>query len=187
MAVLAGGTIDAGGARQRPTMLAIAALGVIVLTIAGAFAFQAAGIAPCELCLKERLPYYYGTALGAVTVAAAARGSRPLALACFALLTALFLFSAGFGAYHAGVEWGFWAGPDDCTGTPAHASSSADFLHQLQTVRVVRCDAVAIRILGLSLAGWNVVVSLLIVALAVIGFGRMPRTQRPGSASPGGV
>ena len=178
MSMMAEQMIDAAGA-QRPrryaTTLAVAALGVIVLTIAGAFAFQAAGISPCELCLKERLPYYAGMALGAITVAAAARSPRALALACFASLAALFLFSAGFGAYHAGVEWGFWAGPSDCTGTPAHAASSADFLHQLQTVRVVRCDAVAIRILGLSLAGWNVVVSLVIVALAVAGFARVPR------------
>ena len=178
MTVLAEETVDAAGARrlwQRPTMLALAALAVIVLTIIGAFAFQAAGIAPCELCLRERLPYYAGLALGAVTVIAVARAPRSLALACFALLAALFLFSAGFGAYHAGVEWGFWAGPNDCTGTPARAVSSADFLRQLQTVRVVRCDAVAVRILGLSLAGWNVIVSLVISAVAAVGFTQIPR------------
>ena len=178
MSVLAEEVVDAVGARgprRRATTFAVAALALIVLTIAGAFAFQAAGIAPCELCLKERLPYYAGMALGAVTVAAAARAPKPLALACFALLAALFLFSAGFGAYHAGVEWGFWTGPSDCTGTPKHAASSADFLNQLQTIRVVRCDAVAIRILGLSLAGWNVVVSLVITGLAAAGFARTLR------------
>ena len=170
--------VDAGGvrpSRRRPTVLAVAALALIALTIAGAFAFQAAGIAPCELCLKERLPYYVGLALGVMTLAVAARAPRSPALACFALLTVLFLFSAGFGAYHAGVEWGFWAGPSDCTGTPEHAASAADFLHQLQTIRVVRCDTVAIRILGLSLAGWNVVVSLVIAAIAASGFARMLR------------
>ena len=178
MTVLAEEMVDAAGAlrsRRRPTALAAAALGLIVLTIAGAFAFQAAGIAPCELCLKERLPYYAGIAVAAVTVAAAARSPSPVALACFALLASLFLFSAGFGAYHAGVEWGFWAGPIDCTGTPERAASSADFLHQLQTARVVRCDAVAIRILGLSLAGWNVAVSIVIAALAAAGFVRTRR------------
>ena len=49
------------------------------------------------------------------------------------------------------------------------ASDNADFLRQLQNVRVVRCDAVAIRILGLSLAGWNAVVSMGVVALALLG------------------
>ncbi len=167
--------VGAPASRRRPAVLAIAALALIVLTIAGAFAFQAAGIAPCELCLKERLPYYAGMALGAVTVAATARAPRSLALSCFAMLALLFLFSAAFGAYHAGVEWGFWPGPSDCTGTLARASSSADFLHQLQSIRVVRCDAVAIRILGLSLAGWNVVVSIVIAAMAAAGFARMRR------------
>ncbi len=171
--------VDAFGSprsRQRATTLAISALALIVLTIAGAFAFQAAGIAPCELCLKERLPFYAGMALGAVTAVAAARAPRALALSCFALLTLLFLFSAAFGAYHAGVEWGFWPGPSDCTGTPARAASSADFLRQLQTVRVVRCDAVAIRVLGLSLAGWNVIVSVAVAVLAATGFVRMARS-----------
>lgn len=161
--------------RRRSTVLAAVALALIVLTIAGAFAFQAAGIAPCELCLKERWPYYAGMVLGVVTAAVAMRGPRLLVLACFALLTALFIASAMFGAYHAGVEWGFWAGPTDCTGSPERAANSADFLHQLQTVRVVRCDAVAIRILGLSLAGWNVIASLVIAAIAASGFAQLRR------------
>ena len=177
MAEIVPDAVGPGQSRRRPTALALAALALIVLTIAGAFAFQAAGIAPCELCLKQRLPYYFGMALGAVTLAAAARGPRWLGLSCFALLAALFLFSAGFGTYHAGVEWGFWPGPSDCTGTPQRAANSADFLHQLQSVRVVRCDAVAIRILGLSLAGWNAVVSLVIAAIAARGFSRTLRLK----------
>ena len=178
MSSLADPMIEATGiarVRRRPAAFAAAALALIVLTIAGAFAFQAAGIAPCELCLKERLPYYAGMAAAALTLAVAMRASRAMALIGFGLLALLFLGSAGFGAYHAGVEWGFWPGPSDCTGTPARAASSADFLHQLQSVRVVRCDAVAIRILGLSLAGWNVLVSLGVVALAGAGFISMRR------------
>ena len=152
-----------------PAALALAALALIVATIAGAFAFQAAGYAPCELCLKERLPFYAGMALGALVLALSWRGPSPYARVGFLLLAALFLFSAAFGAYHAGVEWGFWPGPSDCTGTLDRATSNADFLRQLQTVHVVRCDAVAIRILGLSLAGWNAIVSLGIAGLAVLG------------------
>ena len=156
---------------RRPVLFAVAIEAIIVATTAGAFAFQAAGYAPCELCLKERLPYYLGMALAALTLAVAWRGARGAARIGFALLALLFLFSAGFGAWHAGIEWGFWAGPTDCTGALERASSNADFLHQLQTVRVVRCDGVAIRILGLSLAGWNAVVSLGLAALAVAAVG----------------
>jgi len=152
-----------------PRVFAIAALALIVATIAGAFAFQAAGYAPCELCLKERLPYYIGMGLGAGALALAWRGPASLAALGLGALALLFLGSAGFGAYHAGVEWGFWPGPPDCTGTLEKAGSVTDFLKQLQTVKVVRCDAVAIRVLGLSLAGWNTVVSLGVAALAGAG------------------
>ena len=162
-------TDTAGASSSRPIASAAATLALILLAIGGAFAFQAAGYAPCELCLKERLPYYFGIALAVVTIAAAARAPRPLAKTCFAALALLFLFSAGFGAYHSGVEWGLWPGPRDCTGAAARASTNADFLHQLQTVHVVRCDAVAIRILGLSLAGWNAIVSLAIAGTAIFG------------------
>jgi disulfide bond formation protein DsbB len=144
-------------------------LALCVATIVGAFAFQAAGYAPCELCLKERLPYYAGMALAATTLLLAWRRSNGASRTGFVLLALVFLFSAGFGAYHAGVEWGFWPGPSDCTGTLARAADNADFLRQLQTVRVVRCDAVAIRILGLSLAGWNAVISTGLAAVAVLG------------------
>ena len=157
------------GRRARSIVLAYAALGLVVVTIAGALVFQAAGIAPCELCLKERWPYYAGMALGAATVAVASRGRGPAAVLCFAALALLFCGSAVFGAYHAGVEWGWWAGPSDCTGPLSRAGSMGDFMHQLQTVRVLRCDAVAIRVLGLSLAGWNVVVSVIVAGLAGTG------------------
>ncbi|MGD0634394.1 MAG: disulfide bond formation protein B [Beijerinckiaceae bacterium] len=155
-----------------PLALAALTLALPAAAIAGAFAFQAAGFAPCELCLKERLPYYAGIVLGVLTLFLAWRGAGLALTACFAALALLFLGSAGFGAYHAGVEWGFWPGPADCTGTLARAPSMADFMKQLQTIKVVRCDAVAIRILGLSLAGWNVVVSLAVAGLAAAGAAR---------------
>ena len=156
----------------RPVAEAVVVLAIAVATVAGALAFQAAGFAPCELCLKERLPYYVGIVLAAVTVAVAWRGSRPMLLASFSALAIVFLFSAAFGTYHAGVEWGFWQGPTDCTGSLSRAATTAGFLDQLRTVKVVRCDAVAIRVLGLSLAGWNAVVSLGACATALVGLGQ---------------
>ncbi|MCX8255340.1 Disulfide bond formation protein B [Beijerinckiaceae bacterium RH AL1] len=153
----------------RPAALVLA---LAVATIAGAFAFQAAGYAPCELCLKERLPYYAGIALAVLTLALAWRGPPALARVGLGLLVVLFLFSAGFGVYHAGVEWKWWPGPTGCTGAINRPTSNADFLQQLHSVHVVRCDAVAIRILGLSLAGWNAIVSLVIAGLAAAGLRR---------------
>jgi disulfide bond formation protein DsbB len=152
-----------------------AALAILLLaaaTIAGAFVFQALGYAPCELCLKERIPYYAGIAVALLAVVLAVRGPRRLLLVCFAALFLIFAASAVFGVYHAGVEWGFWPGPSSCTGTIAKAASMQEFLRQLNTIKVVRCDAVAIRILGLSLAGWNAVISVLLAGIATFGFVR---------------
>ena len=143
---------------------------VAAATIGGAWLFQAVGFAPCELCLTERIPYYIGVPVAAATLMFALRKWRRLMLAGFILLFLIFAFSAGFGIYHAGVEWHFWQGPTACTGsTMTKASSMQDFLHQLQTQKVVRCDAVAIRILGLSLAGWNAVISAVLAITAMWG------------------
>jgi disulfide bond formation protein DsbB len=103
-----------------------------------------------------------------VALAAAVLPLRPrwarLALGVLALI---FLASAGLGIHHAGVEWGWWAGPTDCAGAPAPVQSGVgDFLNQLQTTRVVSCTEAAWRFLGLSLAGWNVLISLGLVAVA---------------------
>ena len=149
-----------------------ASLGVFILafaTIAGAWVFEWAGYAPCELCLMQRWAYYAGVPLAALVAIVTARGSRGLAGAGLALLGLVFIGSMFFGVYHAGVEWGFWPGPTGCTGALTRADSMADFLKQLETTKVVRCDAVAIRILGLSLAGWNAVISAAMAALALLG------------------
>ena len=138
-------------------------------TIAGAWIFEYFGYLPCELCLKQRWAYYAGVPLALAVTLIAWRGPRGLAQAGFVLLGLLWVGSAIFGTYHAGVEWGWWPGPSDCTGTLTKAPSINDFLQQLQTVKVVRCDAVAIRILGLSLAGWNAVISAGMAAAAFVG------------------
>jgi disulfide bond formation protein DsbB len=154
--------------------VAIAIFLITAATIAGAFVFQALGYAPCELCLKERIPYYAGMAVALLAAILAARGSFRLTQAAFVVLILIFAASAAFGVYHAGVEWGFWPGPSSCTGSIGKAASMQEFLHQLNTVKVVRCDAVAIRILGLSLAGWNAVISAVLAGVAVFGLSRAP-------------
>jgi len=158
------------GQRTKPAFAAALAIFAIAsATIVGAWIFQAFGYAPCELCLKERIPYYIGIVAAALAVALASRETGKALSALFVVLLLVFVFSAGFGAYHAGVEWGFWPGPTDCTGSYQKATSAADFLRQLHSIKVVRCDAVAIRILGLSLAGWNAVISVVLAWLAVVG------------------
>ncbi|MGH1574568.1 disulfide bond formation protein B [Methylobacterium sp. P31] len=121
------------------------------------------GYAPCKLCLTERLPYYAAIPLGLAALLAPERLAR-IALG----LAALFLlYGAAIGVYHAGAEWGFWPGPADCGGgTGANPGEVGDFLNALQKTKVVDCSVAALRVLGLSLAGWNVLVSFALASLA---------------------
>ncbi|HEY4924323.1 MAG TPA: disulfide bond formation protein B [Roseiarcus sp.] len=143
---------------------------VAAAALAGAWIFQGFGIVPCELCLKQRIAYYGAVPLAAI-VAYAATSSRAQSIVVSGLigLALIFAVNAGLGIYHSGVEWAFWKGPDDCTGAIAGAPQVADFLKELQHIKVVRCDEVQIRILGLSLANWNVVISAALCALAARG------------------
>ena len=144
------------------------AAGLILLaaaaTIAGALVFEHVfGLSPCPLCLVQRYPYYLGISLALVT----AFMPRRVAPTGLALIAVVFFVSAGLGVYHAGVEWGWWQGPTDCAGAPAPAAENVgDFLRQLETTRVVSCTEAAWRFLGLSLAGWNVAISLALAGFA---------------------
>jgi disulfide bond formation protein DsbB len=154
-----------------PKRAGIAVLALAMLGIGGAWYSQLVwGLAPCELCLLQRWPYYVGVPLAAVTAALAFRAepSKLVAL-LFSFLALVFLVSAGLAAYHAGVEWGFWPGPSACTGQYVAPASTDDFLKSLDAGAPVRCDEAAIRILGLSLAGWNLLASLAIAGIAALG------------------
>jgi disulfide bond formation protein DsbB len=152
-----------------PLLIALSILAAAALSIAGAFVFEALGFAPCELCLTERIPYYAAIPLAGVAALFAARGHKKLLGAAFAGLALTFAASAVLGVYHAGIEWGFWPGPKDCSGVLERARSVEDFLVQLQSAKVVRCDAPVLRIFGISLASWNAVVSVGLAVLAGAG------------------
>lgn len=148
--------------RERAAALAVLLVGAA--TIAGALASEhLGGLLPCKLCLWQRWPYYVGVPLALMTLLSPWRW-RPI---LFAALALVFLASAGLGAYHAGVEWGFFRGPSDCGGGSSSAPGSVDALMSaLGTVRVVSCTEAAWRLAGLSLAGWNAIVSLALAGIA---------------------
>jgi disulfide bond formation protein DsbB len=152
-----------------PLLLALAILAIASSSIAGAYIYEILGFTPCELCLKERIPYYAAIPIAGLAAFFAVRGHKKLLRAAFAGLTLVFAANAAFGAYHAGVEWGFWPGPTDCSGIIARPPTVEDFLSQLQSAKVVPCDAPALRIFGLSLAGWNAVISAGLALAATIG------------------
>ncbi|MBU6456475.1 MAG: disulfide bond formation protein B [Bradyrhizobium sp.] len=150
---------------------ALAVTAIAAATLAGAWFFQLVlGVVPCPLCLEQRYAYYLAVPLGELVAVAAARGApRGVVLAGLALLTLAALGNAGLGAYHAGVEWKFWPGPTECTGPIGNLGSAGNLLERLDTVKVIRCDDVQWTFLGLSLAGYNVLISLLMAAVAAWG------------------
>ncbi|MDU0340471.1 disulfide bond formation protein B [Bosea rubneri] len=149
-------------------VLALIGLASLAL-IAGAWFFELVVLLrPCKLCLEQRVPHYAAIGLAAVALLLAhSRGAQLVALAALALLMA---WSTGLGIYHSGVEWGWFAGPNDCGGAPAPlAAGMQDFMKQLQTTRVVSCTEAAWRFLGLSLAGWNALASAGLLIAALLG------------------
>jgi len=157
---------------QNPALTAAIAIALIAAaTIAGAWFFQLVlDIVPCPMCLEQRWAYYAVIPL-AVLIAVAAKAGVPrnLLLAGLALIALAALCNAAFGAYHAGVEWKFWAGPSSCTGPGLNLGGGGSLLDQLDKVKVVPCDVVQWRFLGISLAGYNALISLLMAALAARG------------------
>jgi disulfide bond formation protein DsbB len=152
---------------------AVAALAVAVVgaaTILGAYFFQyVLGLAPCPLCLEQRIPYYVAIPIAVVAaIAAWRRAPRALVTGGLAIVMLAMLIGTALAVYHAGVEWKWWQGPQDCSG-PLNPLGSGNLLNDLQSVRVVRCDEAAWRFLGLSLAGYNVIISLALAAIAAWG------------------
>jgi disulfide bond formation protein DsbB len=159
--------------------LAIAAVGAA--TILGAYFFEyVLHYQPCPLCLEQRIPYYVAIPLALVVAVAAKRQApRPLLIAGFAAVALAMLVGAVLAAYHAGVEWHVWAGPQECSGDP-NFGRTGSLIEQLNTVRVVRCDEAAWRLFGLSLAGYNVLISAALAGIALWG---LRAVYRYGSSS----
>lgn len=143
--------------------------------LAAAHAFETFGhLAPCHLCFYQRDVYW--TALG-VGVAGFALGYMRLTWAdraANALLALIFLVGAGVAAYHAGVEWKWWPGPASCTGGGTlKASELAAFMSGTK-VHVPQCDEAAWRMFGISMAGYNALISLVLTALSVVALRKDP-------------
>src|SRR4029078_7016144 len=111
--------------------------------------------------------YYLALPLALVVAFAASRNApRPVLLAGLPTFLLPALYNAWLGTYHAGVEWQFWQGPTDCSGPVVDLGSAGSLLDRLDTVKVIRCDEVQALFLVISLAGYNVRISLAMAAIA---------------------
>ena len=138
-------------------------------TILGAWGSQIfGGLMPCELCLAQRQAYYWGLPVLALILIFWNR--IPIAVWYIVMLiaAAIFVWSTYMGTYHAGVEWGWWPGPTSCTGTGGNLISGD--LSSGNIAKVIPCDQVQWRdpIIRFSLAGYNALISALLVVLLVV-------------------
>lgn len=142
-------------------LIILASLGSAALLI-GAFGFQhLGGLAPCKLCLWQRWPHALAVVVG--VLALLLNRAQLCWLGALAALT-----TAGIGLYHTGVEQGWWEGPTTCSSGPIGNLSTDDLLDQIMTAPLVRCDEIAWQFAGLSMAGWNMVLSLGLATLWII-------------------
>jgi len=163
-------------ARRDPPLSAAAIVAIVgALTIAAVYYVQYVMLlAPCPLCLEQRVAFYVSVPLAALLWLGANQrvshgASRKVLTLGFIVILGFMLWNTGLSVYHAGVEWKFWPGPTDCSGPINNIGSVGNLMNQLQRISLVRCDEAAIRIFGISLSGYDVLVSLFLAAVAAWG------------------
>ena len=135
--------------------------GASAALLLAAFGFEYfGGLAPCKLCLWQRWPHAAVIAFSLLGLA----GLRPgLAFAAITLSAAA---TAAIAGYHVGVEQGLWDGPASCSSAPESGDAGA-LLDSLLATPVARCDEIAWAFAGLSMAGWNLVISAAVAGFAL--------------------
>jgi disulfide bond formation protein DsbB len=144
--------------------------------LGGAYYFQyVVGLAPCEMCYWQRWPHMVAIAAGFAALACFGQPRLALVLVLVAI-TALIVTSA-IGVYHVGVEYNWWQGPQACSGNVPRGLSPEQLKKYLFGAKMVRCDEAAWSMWGISMAGWNAVLSAVlafVLASAVTKWIRSP-------------
>ena len=145
----------------------IIAGGISTTLLGSALLFQyVGGLAPCSLCIWQRWPHLAVIFLAFIGL----HGVIPRGMLWLIFIAGS--VSVGLGGYHAGVEYGFWAGPSGCSANLLPDGDIKALTQQLLITPLVRCDEVTWSLFGLSMAGWNALISLDIVAASLISLRR---------------
>ena len=159
---------EGGGPAPSLTRVQAGRLIALLLPLAllgGALAFQfIGGLYPCEMCWWQRYPHAAAIVLAALAFTAPSDAKRSRSLVLLAALA--IAISGAIGVYHAGVELQIFEGLTTCS-TTAKAASTAELLQQLMKVPLIRCDQVQWSLFGISMAGWNAILSLSGAALVI--------------------
>lgn len=144
----------------RKNLILLAGLGSVLL-LGGAFVFQAFGYAPCKLCLWQRWPHAAAIVIAGLGVLITHR--------LLPWLGALAAATTGaIGVFHAGVEQKWWEGPTTCTSGPVGGLSADELMNQILAAPLIRCDEIPWSLFGVSMAGWNALISFALAALWVM-------------------
>lgn len=155
--------------RRRFAILLAAGGPAAVLAAALAFEYLG-GLAPCQLCIWQRWPHAAAVGIGILALILT-RGAIGRILPLLGSLAAL--ASAGIGVFHVGVEQKWWEGLASCTAGSISGISTDDLLNPDVAVgAVVRCDAIAWQMFGISMAGWNVILSALLAMIWIAAYRR---------------
>ena len=145
----------------------IIAGGISTTLLGSALLFQyVGGLAPCSLCIWQRWPHLAVIVMAFIGL----RGIMPRGMLWLTFIAGS--ISAGLGSYHAGIEYGFWAGPAGCSANLALDGDIKTLTQQLLITPLARCDEAPWSFFGLSMAGWNALISLDIIAVALISLRR---------------
>ncbi len=132
------------------------AIAVPALLLGGAYISQYVfGLFPCEMCWWQRYPHFLALALG-LLAAFTPQGQIGLKRGLIVLAALAILGSGLIGAFHAGVEYDWW---DGITGCATHVATGGSALENIMNAPIVRCDVAPWSFLGVSLAGWNFILS----------------------------
>jgi disulfide bond formation protein DsbB len=161
----------------------ILVLAASVAVLGGALVSQYwGGLAPCELCVLQRWPWVVSIVISAIGIGVSGR----LALSWVALtLAAVFAVSGALAFYHVGVERHWFAGPSACSGAATAADTVEALKARILGQMPVRCDEPAWSLWGISLAGWNLLASLLMGGGCLAAFSQLRRSRRRGGMRQG--
>ena len=150
------------------------ALFVSAAMLAVAHAFQAFGFAPCHLCLQEREVYWIAIGISVIAIAAElTRYRAPAPRIASLLLACVFGYGTYLAAFHAGAEWKWWPAPVTCSSTgPVNLAQLKALLAGAKTMQGPACDQAPWVFLGLSMAGWNCLISAALVGLSLTAAAR---------------
>ncbi|MEM7444614.1 MAG: disulfide bond formation protein B [Pseudomonadota bacterium] len=145
-----------------------------IIMLGGALLFQyVGGLQPCVLCIYQRWPWGIAIGLGAIALFTTGRPRLQSGLTVLGGLT--MLVGAGIAGFHVGVEQGWWEGTAGCGGSLTTEGSIEDITAQLLAAPVVRCDEIAWSLLGISMAGYNFIISAILAIVALVSAPRLHR------------